>query len=592
MAKDNLNIPGLCEAVRQSRLARRFIRGQRREAVRQYVGKHWSEEGSPDKVPVNLIALFVNIFGRALVSQNPRVMLSTFIKQFKPTVAAMEQAINDRIEHIRLADTLQRIVIDALFNVGIAKVALATPSDAAVHMWNLRAGEAFVEQVDEDDFACDTHARRWEELAWVGHKYRVPLDTIQKDSSYSSYRKRLIPTDDYPLDAIGEEKVSMMGRTYVGGIKQEWGEYCDLWEIYLPRQRMVITLPDNQGIPDQVILRKQKWIGPDQGPYHFLGMMTVPGNLNPKAPIQDLLDLHEAVNGCFRKLIRTVERIKEVTFVRGGAMEDGSRAMKADDGDIIRIDSPDDIKQVVMGGTAIQQIMATAVALKDLYSYLAGNLDIAGGLSPQSKTAHQDAMLNENSSRVMNDMQQQVTKFVASVINSFCWYEHHHPLKTQTSEYAVRGMPQYSLTRNVTPEQRAKIPFEALRIRIDPYSMRYQSPEQRLQALTQLLMQILTPMGPQLAQQGIFPDMNFFLQKWGKYTDNPDVQELVTIKQPPDMGSSGGESPAMPQSTTRNYVRENVPGQTREASDRNMVTSMLGIDTGGNPNKPKPMGGM
>lgn len=584
---DSLDIPGLCAAILQSRLARRYIRRQRREAVRQYVGMHWSEEGYPDRVPVNLISLFVNIYGRSLIAQNPRVMLSTFLKPFKPTVHALEQAINERIEHIRLADTLQRVVIDALFNMGLAKVALATPSDAAVHSWNLRAGEAFVEHVDEDDFVCDPHARCWEELAWVGHRYRVPIDTVKDDSrNYTKARKDLTPVDDDPFDHVGEEKTSMLGRTYVGGITQEWGSYVDLWEIYLPRHRLVLTLQDESLTVKNEPLRVQKWVGPDSGPYHMLGMQTVPGNFNPKAPIHDLLDTHEAANNAFRKLIRTIERVKENTYVTGGALEDGSRIMKADDGDIIRVDRPEDIKQVVMGGSAIQPVMAVATALKDLFSYLGGNLDIAGGLSPQSKTAHQDEMLNQNSSRVMNDMQQQVIKFTQNVVTALCWYEHHHPLKTHQSQFQLQGAPQFGITRQVTPQQRAQIPFDALKVRVDPYSLKPQTPEGRVQALNQLLTQILIPLSAQLQQQGIVLDLNKYLEKIGQYMDMPDLQEIVTIRQPPAQtggGDGGGDKPGMPPSTTRNYVRENKSAQTQQGTSANAVATMLGHNMGGNP---------
>ena len=39
----------------------------------------------------------------------------------------------------------------------------------------------------------------------------------------------------------------------------------------------------------------------------------------------------------------------------------------------------------------------------------------------------------------------------------------------------------------------------------------------------------------------------------------------------------------MPAETTRNYVRESRPGQTQQGSDRNLISSMLGVNPGGNP---------
>ena len=120
--------------------------------------------------------------------------------------------------------------------------------------------------------------------------------------------------------------------------------------------------------------------------------------------------------------------------------------------------------------------------------------------------------------------------------------------------------------------------------------MQHQTPQSRLAALNQVVTQIITPMMPILQQQGIQFDINAYLQKVAAYSNMPDLGDIVTIGEPPQpggpSGGGGGESdtPKMPANTQREYVRHNVSGQTREASDRNLVSSMLGINTGGNPN--------
>src|SRR5205085_8976936 len=107
-------------------------------------------------------------------------------------------------------------------------------------------------------------------------------------------------------------------------------------EVYLPRHRLVLTLSDDTVTggaelgagSDGGSLRIQPWLGRDQGPYHILSFGTVPGNAMPKAPVQDLVDLHEAANSAYRKMIRAVGRLKEIAAVQGGATEDGSRTME------------------------------------------------------------------------------------------------------------------------------------------------------------------------------------------------------------------------------------------------------------------------
>ena len=389
----SIDLPRLCVAIQRSRLMLRRYREERRELVRQYVGRHWSEEGTAERVPVNLLSLYVSVVGRALIARNPRVMLSTFTKQLKPTVSAMQSWCNQEIERMQLQKTLQRVVTDALFSVGIAKVALASPADSAAVAWNLKAGMPFCEIVDLDDFVFDAQAKSFEEVSYIGHRYRVPLEVVKDSRHYNKARKELSATDNSPYNLEGDERVSTLGKGVYSGNIEDFEDFVDLWEIYLPRHRLVLTLPDDAMTgasirPGSVEepLASQRWIGPETGPYHILGMSVVPGNAMPKGPLMDLIDLHEAANRSYRKVIRGVDRIKEVAAVAGGALEDGSRVMNADDGDIIRLDRPEAIKQMIFGGTANQNVLAIATVMKDLFDFMSGNLSIMGGLSPASKT--------------------------------------------------------------------------------------------------------------------------------------------------------------------------------------------------------------
>jgi hypothetical protein len=585
----DLDLSRLCTAMRASRWMLEKFRSNRREMTREYVGHRWSEEGAEAVVPVNLLSLFISVVGRNLIAKNPRVLLSTFQKEAKPVVASMQAFANREIDRMELADTLQRVVVDALFSVGISKVALATPADAAEKSWQLRAGVPFVEQIDLDDFVFDAHARSFQDVAFMGHRYRRPLDTIRDSKLYEKSRKQLTESHDEPYNIEGDEKIKRLGMGYQQMMQQEYEPHVDLWEIYLPRHQLIVTLADSWvgggEIDEDGPLRVQKWIGPYCGPYHILGYGTVPGNAMPKAPIQDLFDLHDAANRTYRKVMRTVDRIKEITAVRGGAMEDGSRVQQANDGDILRVDDPTSINQLVLGGQALQQILAVATVFNDLFSRQAGNLDVLGGLSPQAKTAHQEALLNENSSSLIADMQQRTVGYVSQVIESLCWYWHKDPIKTQTSIYSPRGMPGIQSQRKVTPQQRQQIPFDALEIKVDPYSMSYATPQTRMQALNQVVQQTIMPLMPLLQQQGIAFDLHTYLDKIASYMDQPDLAEILTVREPPEnrtpSGGGGGEAPGMPQETTRNYVRDNVSSQTRQSSNNNLVSSLMGVDTGG-----------
>lgn len=580
MAGAEIDYARLCEAVGQSRLALRRARAERREMVRAYVGQHYSDNGTKERVPVNLIATYVSIVGRNLIPKNPRVLVSTFDRGQKPAVDKMGEWVNRQVERMRLADTIQRVVIDALFSVGIAKVHIATPDDAAASGWGLRAGDPVVSVVDLDDFVYDTTATDFAAASFIGHRRRVPLEAVKNSKVYKAGRKKLQAAENTTYNHDGDEKVKAIGSgDWVGdGFEDE----TDLWEIYLPRHRLLVTFTDDDLTgADPEPLRVQRWVGPEAGPYYFLCLGTVPGNAMPKAPLHDLFDLHEAVNRLYRKAIRTADRIKENVFVQAGAMEDGQRLQKADDGDIIRIDNPDRIKQVASSGSALQLLLGTATALKAEFDFQGGNLALLGGLGPQSRTLGQDKILQENSSRVITDMQDRAKNFIEDVGKALCWHWWHHPTREYEANQDVKGV---QLRRPpLTPKDRqADMPD----VRVDPYSLQSQSPQARASSLNQVVRTVILPMAQLLQSQGIVFDVNAYLEKMAALMDIPDLIDIVTIQEPPaDPQGERHDGPrTMPNSTNRTYTRENVSSKTRQGQDASLVNNLLsGKSLGGAP---------
>lgn len=572
--KKGVDLGRLFTAMQRDRLSLRRFREERREMVRQYVGHHWSEEGTREKVPVNLIALYISVVARNLIAKEPRVMLSTPVRQIKAPVSAMQSWANREMQRMKLAMSLGRVVLDALFSIGICKVALAMPKDSALRGWNQRTGEPFAERVDLDDFVFDVHARDLSEVSYIGHRFRCPLEVVKESRLYNKVRKDLEASSDELFNVEGDERINVLGRSRYAANAEEFEDMVDLWEIYIPRKRLILTLADQQLIgaeglgPGNDALREVEWLGPDVGPYHILPFGTVPGNPMAKGPLMDLVDLHDLCNRVYRKLGRQAERQKELLGVAGGATEDGNRVMEANDGDIIRSDNSDRLKPLEMGG-ANERNLAFANHIKDLFGYMAGNLDMMGGLSPQSKTLGQDRMLAENASRAVVDMQERTIVFTADVVKALCWYWWHDPMRTMKVTHALPGMPNYSIQRKVTPEQRQLGDFEDLEINVDPYSLQHQTPQQRMQALNSVVQQTIMPMMGQLQQQGIGFDVNAYLQKIAQYMDMPDLMEIIQVQAPPQQqDGGGGQSPGqggqsgMAPQTTRTYERVSRSGGT------------------------------
>ncbi len=579
--------------MQKARLVLRHYRQQRTSAVLEYAGDQWSEETArnlPER-PINLISLYVQIISRNLIANSPRVLLSTFKREQKPVVSAMQDWANKEIEHMRLAETLERWVLDALFSFGVLKVALASPADSATKAWNLKAAAPFAEVVDLDDFVCDLNARNFSEVSYIGHRYRAPRRAVE--AMYGKKKTADLSTSYEPLyNAEGDLKIGTLGRSTYLGNSEEFEDHVDLWEVYLPRYGRVLTLADDQltgavagksGGAGEA-LKEQPWIGPDQGPYHVLSFNLVPGNLLPKGPIQDLLKLHQASNDILAKLIRQAERQKETVAAASGATEDTNRLITTSDGEAWRCDNPDKLKMLSFGGPN-QQNFGLFMQLKDIFDFMAGNISLVGGLAPQAKTLGQDKMLNENSSRMVAAMQDRTETKVCDVLKALCWFWYHDPYRVMRVTHAVPGMPKLTIQRQVTPAQRMMGQFEDLDIQFDPYSIQHQTPQSRLATLNGVVQQTIIPLAGILQQQGIAFDANAYLQKVASYANMPDLAEVVTVMEPPpeeSAGAGGAERPPMPPNTTRSYVRENMPGRTEKGNTQDLVHKLMaGSSNGG-----------
>lgn len=599
---DSEDINRLCIAAQQARLALRKPREVVFDIARQHAGMHYSEGGTLEPVPCNIIGVTTKITGRKLVAANPRALLTTDKKEAKSVVEAMMAWVNRQIVKIDLAGTLERSVFNSLSCIGIIKVGLVDPAQVAAMGWAMKAGEPYAEVIDLDDWVCDMKAKRFPHCQFMGHRYRVPLKAAKL--MYGKAAKDLVGNSDLLYNLEGDPRINLIGKTTLSG-DEEFEEMIDLWEFYLPRHRLIVTLWDgdlsgaqtmDSGSLQGKALRIQEWIGPDEGPYHILGMENVSGNLMPKGPLQDVYDLHLSINKLLNKLIDQAERQKEVIFVSGGADSDGNRLLECDDGEATRVDDPDRLKAIVWGGPDAKNFTFMN-SLKDLASWLMGNLDLMGGLGPQSKTAKQDELLNQNSSSTIADMQAKTVAHAASVVKAMIWFWYHHPTAVLKSTYQMEGLPDITAVQPIHPAGQGMAngkrrisrdyAFEEMDIHIDPYSLQYQSPQQRMAALDQVLTQILIPLAQTLQQNGVDIDIQAYLAKKAKLGDMPDLIEIVRMIQPPQIegaGAGGPDAAPKPGQTSREYIRRSEGGPTNQGKDITAGNQMMGPEQNGHPN--------
>ena len=570
----------LSDAMQYSRRRMQPFRENRLKAIRQYVGSNYSDNGTSDRIPVNLLEMAVNIYRRQVAANAPQVLVSSKDPALQAEASDLEAVINHTLKEVDFEKTLHRWVLDAMFGLGVTKVGLSSGRIGEINGFRHDAGQVFCDNVDFEDFVFDMTARRWDQIQFCGNRYCLPHEAVM---DLKLFGNKKIEAQSYVSNTNeqGDERVSSLQTSGESFSNEQYMPMVELWDIWIPYENVMVTMQADHhagGFASHEPLKIVDWVGPELGPYHLLSYVDVPGNIMPLSPAGMLVDLHELVNRLFRKLGRQAERQKTVTVVAGGAEEDGRRIVNSNDGDTILSDRPESTREMKFGGVDSPSL-AFMIQLKDLFSYLGGNLDSLGGLGPSAKSGKHDQLLQQSASMRIADMQSRTTQAVKSVIESMADYIFYDPIPP---ERVYKQIPntEMNVKVNFDPEIREG---DALDYAIDiaPYSLQSRSPGEKLSSLMEMMNQIVIPMSPQLQQRGVVPDLERFLEIAAKYSHTEELAEVLRIAQYKEMemmqemgaGQAGGKPPV----TERRYVRENVSdGGTRSGRDNAMAQTLMG----------------
>jgi len=570
----------LRDAMRFSRKKLEAFRRRHKEAIEQYVGIDYSEGGSDKPVYLNLMEIAANIYERQLAARPPKVLVFTHSKKLRSQGVKLEQAMNSMLRTYDVHNALRRCVKSSLFSMGICKVGTQVIGNYEEEGFNFTKTRPYVASVSLDDWVHDMTSHVPEEIDYCGHRYRMPLEAARKDKSFNkSARENLTSMEDFSFNESGDERTSTISQ----GASQHEGQIEDkieLWEIWLPKERLIVTLGPNEGDKP---LKVVEWDGPPNplGPYHLLYFNEVDGNSMPLAPAMLWRGLHDVSNGLFRKLVREAQRYKVVGLTRGVDSEDADRIRMASDGEIVGVDNPEAITEKMFGGID-QRNFAFMLQIKQLFSWQAGNLDLMGGLGAQSETATQDQLLHASASQRMSGMQDEVRLFTKKVIRDWGFHLWSDPVES----YPIRlnEQPVGPVDTFLTPEERATHDYLLHEVDIEPYSMQFVSPQERLAKLNQIIGQVVLPSLPMMQEQGLGIDYKELLSTFSRYSDLPELKDIIVGLDdvPPGsdrMGAGGNQGPGMPAATHRVNERISRPGASPRGAEQTLVNTLMG----GNP---------
>jgi len=537
-------------------------RKKRVEAVKQYVGGHYSDAGSDRVVPTNFLELAITIYTRQLAARSPQVIITAGVSSLRPFAKSMELALNQIPGEIDLGATLRRAVIEALFSFAVVKVGI---SDEGKTVGDKPYGEPFVDLVSIDDYFCDMSAKTRKGIQYEGNDYWV---TLEEAKAMCNDKPEEIEADPHTVQ--GSDGATRAEAVSVAEGADIFSDRVWLRDVWICRLNKLVTY----GVKSKKLIRVVDWDGPDHGPYHMLGFSDVPGNLLPLPPVALWRDMHDLANQLMRRLGRQAEAKKTVEAFSGGN-DDAAQALKnAQDGEGI-VYSGSKPEQITVGGIDAATL-AFYLQIKDLFSYFAGNLDTLGGLSPQSDTLGQDKLLSEAASSRVNSMGESVVDFVKGIFKSLAWYDWTDPIRVRTVRKKIKGTD-IEVVGKWSAETRDG-DFLDYNLDIDVYSMQDDSPSTKLQKLGVALERFVFPMLPMVQQQGGQIDFQKLIELVGKLGNIPELTELVRFVEPQQQAQAVGnpDPMRMPTNTTRTYERVNRPGATRSGKDGVLAQILMG----------------
>ncbi len=554
------------------------FRQRRLHRIRQYAGHNYNGSAEREmKVPVNFLELAISIYIQHLAANAPRVLFTTVHPELKPDAASLTLATNRLIDKADLVTTLRRAILEAMLSWGIVKVGLSPAGTVDVGGISHEATQPFADAISLDAWVHDINATCWEKIQFCGDFYQVPLADLEGLEGYDEDAVAKLTPDTAETYSDGDAKAAEISRPR-SSQDNEYRPMVVLGDIWIPAEKVILTIARHR--EDVGPLKVTEWTGPERGPYHQLRFQDVPDNVHPLAPTALWTELHDLANRLWRKLGRQAERQKNVTGYRPAAKADAERVQNASDGDMVAMDNPDGVKDTSFGGPNANNL-AFAMVLKQLFPYMAGNLDALGGLAPQSQTLGQDQLMAANAGTRAEVMRDRVEKCAGGIIHDLAAYLYYDPLIELPLTKRVSGT-NVEVPVTWAPENRGNTDFLDYNFQIVPYSMQAVSPGQRMQILQGIVTSFIAPFMELMQQQGITINFEALLKKVARYANIPEDLDDVLVfgGAPQDMGQPVvGHSPRgapKPTSTRREYVRTNRPGATPGNADNAMAQLLMG----------------
>ena len=408
----------------------RNFRNARLLFLRSYVGQYYDRtSGEIGTEALNLIFNAIRVLIPNIVMSYPTHNVNSRWVVHREYARMLEMALSFQDQEIDIKDVYRRVIVDAVFTLGILKTGLAESDTiyALDEYDSVDAGSIYTEAVDFDNFVVDPASRDYmfRDAAYMGDRIYVPRSVLLDSGLYKNDLVERLPSID---EMTSEEFAHNLSQKRVKpGDDTNLRELVAVTELWVPEANAIVTVPGTNSVQFDDYLRIDDYYGPDTGPYTLLSLTPpVPGNPLPVPAVGVWYDLHVLANRMAKKIIDQAERQKSVMGYKRSAADDAQEALDAADGEAVAMDDPDGIRTYDFGGQ--QQTNEIHLAqLNNWFSTMAANPEALGGSRTDADSATEARILAQNASVHLRDMQDMVYQMSAAEARKRAWYLHTDP---------------------------------------------------------------------------------------------------------------------------------------------------------------------
>jgi len=528
----------------------------------------------PPDFPENHIHEYLSLTVPKLVFDNPRVAASSR-RQGEPRIVAeaLQAALNDWVDRVRLYVTLEDLANDILLMWAAAKV-VQSPQPDTDGSYGAPHWPAII-RIPQRRFIIDPLCLCPSEAVYMGELIYRDKEELEEDAAD--------PMSGWDLDAIENLATDSQPIPLRGGnpnnqnsLKRGQVAYYEIWvrnarleadeDAAMGMEQMAVPGPEQgyNGVIYTIAESGEKYLraprpfyGPSRGPYYFAGIHKVVDSPWPLSPIVATYSQQDELNAQARAISLANRRYKRLIFVDG---TDPSLVNKVKSGEhdfVIPVKSglrPGEIVPVEIGGATAIQIQQLGL-LMDRLNRVSGITEAQKGQTGDA-TATEASIADQASETRMAHCKRVFTDYVSELLRGVAWYLLHDDrvvIELGDEFASMTGMMQPVYFGGPYTEDGGTT-FDDLVLDIEPYSME-RTGEAMMQRNAMQAFQVVSATIP-LMPTSPFVDWRKLFTDLGNATNNPSLARAFNWEV---LGMMTGIGPPAPQQTPKLEKQSAVP---------------------------------